>query len=78
MYEERRAGYGDMMSLLQDIRDHQLTEAKENGLMRGDINAVTARVTSIEHSQVRQWWFSSISALVFSVLHLWKHLTGAA
>lgn len=67
--QERRQHAGDMMELLRDIRTTQLEQAEKHGKMRGDIDAVDARISSVEKSNTRHWWVTVAIAPLLGLIH---------
>lgn len=56
-----------VMAALSEIRGTQLEQATKIGEMGADIKSLAGpegRVTKIERTQTRQWWVTSITAIL--------------
>lgn len=62
-----------VLAALTEIRGTQIEQAEKMGEMRADIKSLSGeegRVTKIERAQNRQWWVTSITAILAPLIAL--------
>lgn len=68
--EERRRNNSEIVEYLRDIRESQIQHALEFGEMKGTIEGLAGpygRITSLEKTNVRQWWVHALTPAMLAM-----------